>query len=326
MPSFFFMKNSFSNLFLYKRLINHVIKNEGSVSGFVDPDFFLATNSPSEIVFLLSITDLPFKKNRPIIKNNCITSEHNGILFSKRFLETSGEIKKSEIIISQRFYNKKGNNTFNNLSQDHPVEEFKKGQVYICRVVITNCSALNEKINVITEVPQGSLPINRTETLQALPLTIPSFQSRIISFSFYFPSDGKFSIYPACVTKNDQILAVSDISSEMVVKSIYENQVFYSISDVQLRGTLQDFFSFLDKIDYQTNINFFGEIPYVLENKELWEKTIEIIRKKGVFDENLWSYGIKHRNLQAIKEYFQFKSIKIPGIFYLKTELIEIDT
>jgi hypothetical protein len=319
---FFFKNNKFTKIFLYKRLISYVIAKEGDIAGFLDADFILATASPTEMIFMLSIMDLSFCHNNPIIKNNMITSQHNGVLFSKKFVETSGTIKKSEIIISQRFYHKKEKDL---KGQDHPVEEFIKGQIYMSRVVITNCSAKDEEINIVSEVPQGSIPINRTETLQALPITIPSFQSRILAFSFYFPESGEFKIYPACVTRKNQILAISDISTDLTVKSQYENQVFHSMWDIQLRGTVKNYFEFLDKIDYSKKLTFFKNIKYVLTNKHLWEKTMQIIREKGIFNEDLWVYGILHKDVQATKEYFQYKVKHISGVFYLKSELIDID-
>ena len=325
---FYFNNVNFTKLHLYERYISHVIKND-SIKNFVDPDFALATMSPTEALFILSIIDVPFISKEPIFKNNLITLDCNGLLYWRKFIKKKAVIENSEILISQKFYQKKthSNQMFFELkNENHPITEFVKGEVYECRVVITNCSRKDESLNLITEIPKHSISLSSAETLQSLPITIPSYQSKVANFFFYFPKSGEFEIYPACITRGDVILAIANIDKNIKVNKKYEDKQFFTMMDVQLRGTIKDYFEFLEKIKCGDNILFFKDLSYILCNKDHWKKTITILRKKGIFNNYVWKYGVLHYDIQTIREYFQYSIKRIEGINYMSNELINIDS
>jgi len=48
-------------------------------------------------------------------------------------------------------------------------------------------------------------------------MSLNPLESRKSSFEFYFPTTGKFSIYPATVVKEDKILCTANIKKEIEV-------------------------------------------------------------------------------------------------------------
>ena len=64
-------------------------------------------------------------------------------------------------------------------------------------MIITNCSVATLNFEILCEIPDGSLPLNTLYYTKSINMTIPSYTTKHFEYFFYFPSVGKFDIYPA---------------------------------------------------------------------------------------------------------------------------------
>ena len=309
---FYFTNNQLTYNVFYSKLLSHVISNEGSLEGFLDSSFIHCLNSPTEIVFLFALLDLSFENVKPKQELDQFTltlsPENNCFVFSKQISEVKGEALDLDFLISQRFYDPEDRYYFldDGTKAEKPVREFKKGKIYGSRVVVTNSTVSSQKVSIVTEIPQGSLPVNRADTLRAVPKIIESFRSEIIEFQFYFPQDGTYGIYPSTVAKGDKILATSKSGVLFEVGKKVPNTEMESISDILSGGKIEDILQFLRTKNILNNEIFdFHSIGWLLNNEKVWRDVIAIYRERGVYDYGVWSFGFKYRDEETVHEFFQ---------------------
>ena len=81
------------------------------------------------------------------------------------------------------------------------------------------------------------------------------------------------------------------------------------MSDVLENGTMDEIINFIEtKNILNSNIFNFSDIYYLLKNKQFFTKLIEVLRKKLVFDQTVWSYGFYHGDEETVKEIFSSES------------------
>lgn len=87
-----------------------------------------------------------------------------------------------KLMISQKFFDPKDKYTYNeedpDLKFEKPVKEFVKGKVYESQVVVTNSTSTPLKVDVIMEIPSGSICIDSKENMRVESLTLSSLMSK----------------------------------------------------------------------------------------------------------------------------------------------------
>ena len=111
------------------------------------------------------------------------------------------------------------------------MDDFLIDKMYGCQTIVTNCSVANLEFQVLTEIPQGSLPLMQVEYTKSYTLNIASYETKKLEFFFYFPDLGKYSIFPANVSRNEKTLAKAVISEIEVVitKKVKKMETFMDI-------------------------------------------------------------------------------------------------
>ena len=327
---FFFSNKSLTYNSFYSSLVCHVIQS-GSSKGFADPEFVYCVNSPTEMVMLFALLDLPFENVKPAHSLKqftlTLTPENNCVVFSKQISEVKGENLDLDFLISQRFYDPSDRYYYmdDGTKAEKPVREYKKGKIYGSRVVVTNSTVSGQKVSVITEVPQGAIPVNRADSLRALPQIIDSFCSKIIEFQFYFPRDGEFGIYPSTVAKGDKILATAKSGVVFQVGKKVPNTAMESISDILSGGKIEDILGFLrSKNILDSNVFQFESIGWLLSNEKVWRDVLAVYRERGIFDNRLWSFGLKFGDMDSVRELIQ-NSPQGHDFQFMNTSLLRVD-
>lgn len=88
------------------------------------------------------------------------------------------------------------------------VEEFVINKIYGTKVIITNMSIANLNLQILAEIPSGSIPVNSFEYTKSIEISINSYQTvNAMEFYFYFPKPGEFTIYRSNASRNRKIIA-----------------------------------------------------------------------------------------------------------------------
>lgn len=78
---------------------------------------------------------------------------------------------------------------------------------------------------MIAHLPQGALPIRSSEHTHSQLFCLSPYSSETYEYLLYFPKEGKFSLLPATISKNNSVLAVAQkkdftVYSETQVKTL----------------------------------------------------------------------------------------------------------
>jgi len=79
-------------------------------------------------------------------------------------------------------------------------------KVYGCRIVVTNVSSQKYEVEVLTQIPVGSIPVKGGHKTRNQIVSLDPFQTTVVPYYFYFPEAGNFSHWPAHVNMNGKIL------------------------------------------------------------------------------------------------------------------------
>src|SRR5204863_3124271 len=102
------------------------------------------------------------------------------------------------LLVSQNFYREGDRYVEENgeKSDKFVSAEFLTGTVYGCQVVVTNPGSARRKLEVLFQIPAGSLPAKNTRIIQSVPVQLDAFRTQTLDFHFYFPQPGGFVHYP----------------------------------------------------------------------------------------------------------------------------------
>ena len=156
-----------------------------------------------------------------------------------------------EIVISQKFYDPEDRYIYDEKDPSiftiKEVREFLTAKIYEARIAFTNVGESSSNVKLITQIPQGAMPINKLEFFKIHDIQIGSMTTQVLTFKFYFPQVGSFKYYPATIMKNGRFVAAARYSGDVTVVSEYskENKVLETLQDILNYGTTDDILNFL---------------------------------------------------------------------------------
>lgn len=159
-------------------------------------DEIIEMNSTSlEVILALTFTNLPFQRGSIDTKVESdalvVSSTENLIIFCKRMQEKKTDPLNMEIVISQKFYDPEDRYIYDEKDPTiftiKEVREFLTAKIYEARIAFTNVGESSSNIKLITQIPQGAMPINKLEFFKIHDIQIGSMTTQVITFKFYFP-------------------------------------------------------------------------------------------------------------------------------------------
>lgn len=305
------------NDFWYDLLIH--LNNNSTGKPFCSSNFMRGVKTITELLIALSFTDLSFEK--PKIDSNVqdnkleITSTENLFILTKEVIEKKGELLDIEVLCSQKIYDPQDPVVYDDEDPDvfyeKSIEEYIIGKIYASRIVLTNSTTAAIKMNLISQIPQGAIPVDSYDFIQIKDLLINSFSSEIVEFKFYFPKVGTFSLFPATVVANNKIVCMAKKVPSIEVKAGKTNKVLKTMSDVLADGNIDDILEFIrSKNMLNSRVFSFDQIYHLLQNKTFFEKVTAICEEKGIFDATIWSFSIYHTDLRRFIEYINSPNIR----------------
>jgi hypothetical protein len=216
-------------------------------------------------------------------------------------LSSNKEIKEAEADIDtnllsiHRFYE------YNNPGSKKKLKEFLIHQVYTCEVVVTNVSTDQQDFKTLWQIPEGALPVSDTNYQKTESKQLHSYSTLTTRFSFYFPEVGQFKQFPTNITTNDKVVAVANKCNFNVVSEITDI-IFESFSDYINSGDKDKICEFLataNLIECEKGFNFY-DIYWMLREKKWYEKIIDILRSRSIYENTVWSYGFNYKDEDTI--------------------------
>ena len=231
----------------------------------------------------------------------------------------------TKILISENFYQQNDRYRFEEgVRYDKFISKgFIPHTLYGSQVVITNTTSTPQSVELLIQIPQGSIACKGSQSTRTIKYDLAGFSTKTFDYSFYFPAAGDFSHYPAHVSAAGKALAVADgIEFEVVDEKANVDESSWNFVSQNSDG--DQVLEFINRENVQRlDLN---KIAFRMADEKFFKRTVDTLRKRFVYNQRLWSYGIKHNDVQTIREYMTYGNEinKNLGLVF-ESELVTID-
>ncbi|KAH7832739.1 putative ATP-dependent RNA helicase RhlE [Monocercomonoides exilis] len=176
-------------------------------------------------------------------------------------------------------------------------EKMRAGRVYVCDVVLTNTTAAQRSVEVLMQVPGGSIVLQRGSATRTQSVVLGAYGTQTVSYAFYFPEGGEFVHYPAQVAMRGRYVCCSREGGHRVRVEAEGRALEAERRDwgyVSQEAKKEVLLEFLEKENLHRADVDLSMILWRLEEKSVFESVIEVLLRRGVYDERVYSYSLRH--------------------------------
>jgi len=280
-------------------------------SPFLSSHLAEASRNFSEMMLALGLLDLPFEspKHQTKSENGQYTLTSGGLLlaFHKEIVGAAPAAGQTELLVSENFfrqddrYRMEDNERFDRYVTD----EFLSGVVYGANVVVTNPTSTPQKIELLAQIPRGSLPVLGSKATDSKHLRLEPYTTQTLEYHFYFPAPGAepFQHYPAHVSQNEKALGGAKQLAFKVVKQLSKVDTA-SWDYVSQYGTEADVLSYLDAHNLeQTDLT---RVAWrARQSIDFFRKLVELMEKRHFYNDVVYSYAVVHNDRASLREWLR---------------------
>ena len=268
-------------------------------------NFIHSCKSVVECVLVISILDLPFKKETPLTTTNqnnlTFEARSNCMIFVKFLKDFSGQNLDLEILLSQKYVDPLDRYLFDetlNTQTLQNVTEFVKGKVYCSRVAITNSSEIGYTLNLITEVPQGAIPVNVLDYSKSHVVRVNPLTAAVLEYYFYFPQEGQFTAFLSSATFNGNLVATATGVAGFRVNASLQEKNVKSIQSILKTGSNADILEFLrTKNIFNPEVFSLGHlngILHLMKDKNFFTQCCKIFDDRAYYQPEWMNFAFYH--------------------------------
>jgi len=295
----------------WSQYANYVCGIEKRGGVFLSDQVILCTRNLSEMLLALAVTDLPFEapsptvdelpasaSRRPAILN---AIDHPVMVFVKEIAPST--VRTSTFSISTNYFDP---NQPTAIVDGQVVDRFllpkdtmfKTGKVYGCRAVITNVSSTNQTVELLMQIPGGSIPVRGTGDsgfrTKNFHISIPAFDTHKKEYYFYWPSPGGFDHWPAHINKNDFTVGFSSMPTSVRVldnpAEVVDNYVAYC--EVGNTDKILEYLNEVGKTKKLYDVDLALMRPTCLNDYDFWRNILNFLLYKNIYVDKLWSVSL----------------------------------
>ncbi len=297
-----------------------------SLSNFLSDELHFAASNVTEALLALALLDLPLA---PAEVTTAIENGRIVVTSSKPivvFVESIEEAKKGDdatnLMVGQEIYPLAPGVDASLLA---PVtgQALVKGVGYRASVVVTNPSSVAKTISVLTQVPQGAIPLQGGKVVQSHSLRLEPYSTQQLQYSFYYPQAGEFDHYGAQANVDGSFVA-SAASSKRRVLDQPENVDKAAWSYIAAWGTPDQVLDYLkshntQQVDLQL-------IAFRMQDKGFYQRCLTELTSQGVYAPSLWAYSVRHNDPNRIAEFLSHRDDWTGRLGpYLQSPLLKFD-
>ena len=173
---------------------------------FLSPHFVDAHRSFTEMMFAMAVLDLPISATDGETKyedrSMIYTAAGPSIALHQQVRGVKFEQGNTKILISENFYQQNDRYRYEEgVRYDKFISKgFIPHTLYGSQVVITNTTSTPQSIELLIQIPQGSIACKGSQATRTIKYDLAGFSTKTFDYSFYFPAAGDFSHYPAHVS------------------------------------------------------------------------------------------------------------------------------
>ena len=218
------------------------------------------------------------------------------------------ERRNTTVLVSENFYRKDDRYRYENeMRFDKFVSDrFSAHTVYGGQVVLTNPTSSPRTVEVLIQVPHGSVAISKSKQTQTIDVSLDAFSTQSFEYSFYFPTAGEFSHFPAHVASNGKVVAIADQTAFVVDDKPAELDKT-SWQYVSQNGSDKEVIEFLN---HENVLRLdLTKIAFRMKNADFFKEVMQVLGNRYTYNSTLWSYSIMHDEIEAINEFLQQQGV-----------------
>ena len=317
-----------ANLVLVNRFWREFARHDDE-QPFLSPYFAEASGNFTEMMLALAVLDLPFEAPEhelDFVDNQMrLTPASDIIAFYQQIRPAVFDRRGSDVLVSENFFRKDDRYRMEDGKQfdKFVTEEFLTHTLYGGQVVITNPTSTPQSIDLLVQIPNGSLAASGSQETRNVKMDLQAFSSQTMEYFFYFPGEGQFTHYPAHVSIDDRVTAVADPLSFKVVREPSEVDTT-SWEFVSQNGTDEQVLDFLRNENLQS-IDL-SRIAFRMKEKTFFQQVTELVQSRFAYDHTLWSYSIKHNHVDTMRQFLKYSDPFVAQCGkYLQSEILSIE-
>ncbi|MFL5338684.1 MAG: hypothetical protein ACJ8F7_00835 [Gemmataceae bacterium] len=273
---------------------------------FLSKNLADASRTFTEMMFALSVLDLPFSPGKAEVKfdGNKMTYTPADLLiaFHEEVKPVGGVAGKVQILVSQNFYRHGDRYRDENGERfdKFVTGEFVQQTVYGCQVVVTNPSPSRQRLSVLVQIPTGAIPVGNGQYTKTVSLDLEPYHTQTIDYLFYFPRPGHFTHFPVHVAKNETLVAAAaPVTFDVVEKpSKLDTESWAYVSQ---NGSPEQVLAFLSRENvFALNLEM---IAWRMRERDFFNAAIQLLQERHDYQPTLWSYALLHNALPAAREF-----------------------
>jgi len=306
------------------------LAKHGVKPGFGSRHLGEATGNFHEMMFALAFLDLPFAapKHQDEIKDGTLDFTAGGslLLFHREIKEAGMAAKRPPLLVSQSFF--KLNDRFR-MEDGQKVDkfitgEFVRGEVYGTQVVVTNPTSSRQRLDILTQLPKGAIPVSGNRTTSTAPVQLDPYSTHRLEFAFYFPDSGKFPVYPAHLSRTGEVVA----HAETLLLNVVDEPSSVDESSWSWISQWADEDRVLKYLQTENlHLIDLNKIAWRVRGSAAFHtKVLEILNARGIYNSTLQSYSVAHNHKSGIAQYLlmQHRFLNQCGLA-LDCELVTVD-
>ncbi|HSP43506.1 MAG TPA: hypothetical protein VLO11_11590 [Luteolibacter sp.] len=275
---------------------------------FLSAHFNGCHRSANEALMCLALLDLPFKAERPEVTVDGtslrVKAREPMILFYKDTRRAEEVAAESPLLVRQSFTPLDERvRIVDGREVENPVTgDFRSGVAYACSLIVTNPTGSGRRIDVLAQIPAGSIPLaGHTATLSSTHEIEPHGVVKL-ELAFYFPAPGDFAVYPLHVSENGVVLSHTAARTLRVSDDI-EPADAASWWVLAREGGDEEVLARL-RTENLASISL-SPMLWRLQNKAFFQKAAAILRERLHFTPEVSAYGFRHNDPAVIREYLE---------------------
>lgn len=267
-----------------------------------------ATRTFTEMLAALALLDVPFEaaKHETTLEGAKLTLVAGSplVVYHEEVLPAAAADGDTPVLVSQNFFRRDDRYSQEKGRQvdKFVTEEFLVDVVYGCQVVVTNPTSTPRRLDLLLQVPVGSLPVLGGQHTKGVRLDLGPYSTQVVEYHFYFPAAGDFAHYPVQVSDDEKVLASATAFTFHVLAEPSKVDTT-SWAYVSQRGTDEEVLAFLEannllRLDLD-------RIAFRMRDAAFFAKVIGLLDARHVYSHTLWSYGVLHDRAAAIREFLR---------------------
>jgi hypothetical protein len=296
---------------------------------FLSPHFAQATRNFTEMMFALSVLDLPFERTAPDVAyagaRMTLRAKSDAIVLHEEIKPATPAPDAAPVLVSQNYF---AADDRWRVVDGEQVDKYVTGEllvhrVYIAQVVLTNPTSSQQKLSVLLQIPRGAIPVSGGFRTKGQTLSLAPHATHSVEYSFYFPAPGSFAHYPVHVARDKALVAAAKpVTLEVVAEPSDVDATSWAY--VSQHGSTENVLRFLD--DNAIERLDLERIAWRMKDRKVYDQVLALLGRRHVYDDTLWSYSVHHGDAAGLREYLLHQESFLRGCgLELDSPVVQVD-